>query len=193
LYLRHRPRWDLAWLVVVPSGLGAFMLFLALAHGDGFGPWHAQSLWYREFAGPFGAVKDGAVAAWDGARQLLSGSRVPVYFTKAGGDPYTVAAHNVANFVFVVAAAGALAGAFRRLPVAYGAWAVCTLALPLSSPVGPEPLASVPRYLAVVFPLHAWLASWSLEDDRRGTAVLVVSGVLLAIATALFTSWRWVG
>jgi len=157
------------------------------------GAWDAQSLWYREFAGPFGAVKDGAVAAWDGARQLLSGSRTPIYFRKAGGDPFDVACHNVADFAFVIVAALALVGTFRRLPLAYGAWALCALIVPLSSPVGPEPLASFPRYMAVVFPLHAALAAWSLKRERRAVAVLAVSAVLLVAGTALFASWRWVG
>jgi hypothetical protein len=192
-YPRHRPRWDMAWLALIPAGMGAFMLFLALAHGNAMGAWDAQHLWYREFAGPFGAVKDGAVAAWDGARQLLSGSRTPLYFRKAGGDPFDVAVHNIADFAFVLAAAAALVGTFRRLPLAYGAWALCALIVPLSSPVGPEPLASFPRYMAVVFPLHAWLAAWSLERDRRAAVVLGVSGVLLVVGTALFTTWRWVG
>jgi hypothetical protein len=131
------------------------------------------------------------VAAWDGVRQLFSGSREHVYFATAAGDPFVVAAHNIGNFAFLGFAAAAVIGAFRRLPLAYGAWALLAVAAPLSYPVGPEPLASLPRYLAVVFPLHMWLAAWA-GDRGWQRPVAVVSGVLLAALTVPFAAWEWV-
>ena len=56
------------------------------------------------------------MAAFDGARQLLSGSREPVYFEQAGGDPFRVAAVNLMLFGFLVFAIVACVGAWRRLP-----------------------------------------------------------------------------
>ena len=38
------------------------------------------------------------------------------------------------------------------------AYVVAALALPLSFPVGPQPLMSLPRFLAVLFPIFMWLA-----------------------------------
>ena len=134
------------------------------------------------------------MGAFDGARQLLSGRRKPVYFTKAGGDPFTVARMNMMLFAFALAAVPAVVGALRRrLPLAYGAYVVCALALPLSWPVGPQPLMSLPRFEAVLFPLFMWLGAWSSEGGRRRERIVLgVSAAGLVVFTALFATWHWV-
>ncbi|MFL5819979.1 MAG: mannosyltransferase family protein [Solirubrobacteraceae bacterium] len=188
---RHRLGRAAAWLALAPAGLAAYLAYVAATTGDPMAPFRVGRLWYRHFAGPFGGVWDGGVAAVAGARQLASGSRSHVYFAPAGGDPFFVAGHNLGDFAFMAFAAVAIIGALRRLPLAYGAWALCALAVPLSYPVGPEPLASLPRYLAVVFPLHMWLAGWA-RRRRLAAPVLIVSAVGLAAMTAAFAAWWWV-
>jgi hypothetical protein len=136
-------------------------------------------------------VWDGAVAAWDGLRQLIHGPPPPIYFTKAGGDPLRVAGQNLMLFGFLVLGAVAGIGAFRRLPFAYGAYALAALALPLSYPVGPQPLASLPRYEVVLFPLFMWAAVW-LEERRLSTNAIAANAVLLGLFTAEFATWRFV-
>jgi hypothetical protein len=53
---------------------------------------------------------------------------------------------------------------------------------------------SLPRFLAVLWPLHLWLALWLL--DRRGPAARrVVLGAFLAglvAVSALVSTWNWV-
>jgi hypothetical protein len=193
LWLRDEPRRqaDAAWLLAVPAGVLAYLGYLALATGDALDPFQVQDAWYRSFAGPLGGAWDGAVAAWAGVRQLASGSREHVFFAAAGGDPFEVAAHNVGNFAFLVGAVVALAGAFRRLPAAYAVWALLLVATPVSYPVGPEPLASLPRYLAVAFPLHMWLGAWAAERGAERW-VAGVSAVLLVALTVPFAAWEWV-
>jgi hypothetical protein len=186
----RRPR-DAVWLVLVPAGLGLFCLHLKARGLDGLAPFHAQEVWFRHFAGPFAGAWDGAVAAFDGGRQLLSGARFPIYFTKAGGDPYLAAAHNLELFAALLAAVPALIGAFRRLPLAYGAYALAALALPLSWPVMPQPLMSLPRFELVLFPLFMWLGWWAARGRHR---LLVLGSVFLglqALATAEFATWHW--
>jgi hypothetical protein len=187
----RRPR-DLAALALVPAGLAAYCAGLALAGLDPGAPFHAQEQWFRHFAGPFAGIWDGAVAAWDGARQLLSGSRVPVYFTKAGGDPYVNAAHNLELFATLAAVVPMVAGALRRLPLAYGAYAVVALALPLSWPVEPQPLMSLPRFVLVLFPLFLWLGWWAARGRRRTVILGAVFLALQAFAAAEFATWHWV-
>ena len=131
------------------------------------------------------------MAAWDGLRQILHGPPPPLYFTAAGGNPLTVAGQNLMLFGFLVLGLVACVGAFRRLPVAYGAYTVAALAMPLSYPVGPQPLASLPRYEVVLFPLFIWGAMWV---RRRRITVPAVAGlaVLLGLFTAEFATWRFV-
>ena len=179
LWLDGQPRRlrELAWLALAPLGLAAFALYLEMDQGDAFAFVDAQSIWYREFAGPFAGVWDGATAAWDGVRHLASGSRDGAY--------------NLLLFGFLAFAAVGVVGAFRRLPLAYGAYALIALALPLSYPVDPQPLMSLPRFVAVLFPLFIWLAVFT--EERRWTApVAVVSAIGLVLATARFAAWDWV-
>ncbi|MEA2127955.1 MAG: hypothetical protein QOJ85_846 [Solirubrobacteraceae bacterium] len=192
LRARRRLRADVLWLGLVPLGLAAYCGFLALQGLDALAPFHAQEVWFRSFAGPFGGVWDGTVAAVQGARQLLSGARAPVYFTAAGGDPLLVARHNVELFAWLVLGTVAVVGALRRLPVAYGAYLVVALALPLSYPVAPQPLMSLPRFLAVLFPLAIWLALWMTGRAWRERLVVAGFAAGLAIYTGIFATWHWV-
>jgi mannosyltransferase PIG-V len=195
LWLGSRPRrpGDLACVALVPAGTAAFCAWLALRGGSALAPFEAQALWYRQLAGPFFGAWDGLVAGWAGARQLLSGSREHVFFARAGGDPMAVARANVALATSLLVAVPALAGTFRRLPVAYGAYALAALALPLSWPVAPQPLMSLPRFEAVLFPLFMWAGAWAADGGpvRRRT-LLALGAAGLAACSALFATWRWV-
>jgi len=196
LYVRERgwrPERDALWIAVVPLGLAAFGGFLALSGEDPLTPLQAQEVWLRSFAGPFGGVWDGLAAAWAGAQQLWSGSRTPVVFSVAGGDPFAVAGHNLKSAAFLIAAVPLLIGVWRRLPLAYGAYVVTALALPLSYPVEPQPLMSLPRFLAVMFPLFMWLGWWLARGGRaRQAVVLAAFGVGLVFFTGQFATWHWV-
>jgi mannosyltransferase PIG-V len=172
----RRPR-DAAWIALVPAGLAGFCATLALGGGDALAPFHAQDIWFRHFAGPFVGVWDGTRAAWSGLHHL--------------DDPASRA--DVVLFGFLVAAVPLVVGTLRRLPPAYGAYVLAALALPLSYPVGPQPLMSLPRFLAVLFPLFMWLGAWLSEGGRgRRVAVLGPSAAGLAVVTAVFATWHWV-
>jgi mannosyltransferase PIG-V len=188
---RHRIGPSLAWLMLIPAGLGVYVGWLALKTGNGLAPFHAQETWFRHFAGPFGGIWEGTVAALDGLRQLIHGPPPPVYFTKAGGNPLTVAGQNLMLFASLVVGVTALIGVFRRLPFAYGAYALVSLAVTLSYPVTPQPLASLPRYELVLFPLFMWAADW-LWRRRWVLPVLAAEAVLLGVFAAEFATWRFV-
>lgn len=182
-----------AGLALVPVGLLAFCAVLPAYGLSSHAPFAAQDTWHRALAGPWTGVWDGAVAAWDGARQLLHGARTPVYFAPAGGDPFQVGRHNIMLFVFLVMAVPAVVGALRRLPLAYGAYALAAVLVPLSFPVGPQPLMSLPRFEAVLFPLFAWLGIVLARAPAwRGRLVLAVFAAGLAAFSALFSTWHWV-
>ena len=182
---------SLAWILLVPVGLGAYILFLALSTGHGLTPFTAEKAWYHHFAGPLGGVWDGTVAAWDGLKQLVHGHRTPVYFTQSGDDPFKVAGQNLMLFGFLVVGALAFLGTLRRLPLAYGAYALVALGVPLSYPVTPLPLSSLPRYELVVFPLFMWAADW-VHRRRIVSQVLPALAVLLGLFTVEFATWRFV-
>ena len=122
----------------------------------------------RSFAGPFGAIPD-AVARRLGRRARRSSSgepRADGAVRPAIAQPRSCSACSSATLV-------ALVGAIRRLPLAYWLYAVAALALPLSYPVEGQPLMSLPRFVAVLWPLHLWLALWLVERGRARGAVVV--------------------
>jgi hypothetical protein len=187
----YRLRRDFLWLGIVPAGLGIYMLYLALNGGDALMPFHAQAVWSRHFAGPYVGVWDGAKAAFEGARQLLSVGR-HVHFPAAGGSPDIEAGHNLMLLAFLLAAVPMIVGVLRMLPLAYGVYVIAALALPLSYPVASQPLMSLPRFLVVLFPLSIWLAAWLAAHPRARMPVLVGSGLLMALFVAQFATWHWV-
>ncbi len=192
LYPRYKLRADVAWLALMGAGVAVYMAHLALAGGDALLAFHAQEVWSRHFAGPFVGVWDGARAAFDGARQLLSVQSRHVYFPAAPGSPTVAAGHNLMLFGFLLAAAPAIVGVLRRLPFAYGAYVLVALALPLSYPVSSQPLMSLPRFELVLFPLSMWGAAWLAPRGRLSVAALVASALLMAFFVGQFATWHWV-
>jgi hypothetical protein len=189
---RYRLRRDLLWLCLLPAGVVLYGAYLALGGGDPLAPLHAQEVWSRHFAGPYVGAWDGLKAAFEGARQLLSFQRRHVYFPTGADSPFVSAGHNLMLFAFLAAAIPAVLGVVRRLPLAYGAYVIAALALPLSYPVSSQPLMSLPRFLLVLFPLGIWLAAWLAERPRLQRPVLVLSGLLMAFFLAQFATWHWV-
>jgi hypothetical protein len=189
---RYRLRREALWLALVPVGAVLYGAYLGFAGGDPLAPLRAQNVWGRHFAGPYVGAWDGLKAAFEGARQLLSFQDRHVYFPAATGSPSVAGAHNLMLFAFLLAAIPATVGVLRRLPLAYGAYVVIALALPLSDPVSSQPLMSLPRFLVVLFPLGIWLAMWLSEHPRAQRPALVISGTLMALFLAQFATWHWV-
>jgi hypothetical protein len=188
---RGRRTRDAAWLLLAPLGVAAYAAWLGLVEGNAFRFLDVQDAWSRELAVPLAGAWDGFTAALDGVRQLASGARSPVYFEEAAGDPFRIAAVNITLFASLVFALVACVGVFRRLPKAYGVWIAAALVLPLSFPVKPQPLMSLPRFLAVLFPIFMWLAL--VTEERRTTPqVAAASAVGLGLFTAQFASWHWI-
>jgi len=189
---RYRVRRDILWLALMPAGVALYSAWLAASGGEALGPFHAAQAWDHHLTGPFVGVWDGVKAGWDGVRQLLSFQRRHIYFTVAGGSPFIVAWHNLMELAFLLAAVPMTVGVLRRLPLAYGAYVIAALALPLSYPVTPQPLMSIPRYLLVLFPLAMWLAAWLAERPHLQRPALVVSALLMVFFVAQFSTWHWV-
>ena len=189
---RYRLRLDVLWLALLPLGVVLYGTYLALAGGEPLAPLHAQEVWSRHFAGPYVGIWDGARAAFEGARQLLSGQRRHIYFPTGHDSPFVMAGHNLMLIAFLAAAIPAVVGVLRRLPLAYGAYVLAALALPLSYPVTAQPLMSLPRFLLVLFPLFIWLAAWLVERPRLQRPALVLSAALMVGFLAQFATWHWV-
>jgi hypothetical protein len=165
--------------VLIPAGLGAYLLASQLMLGDALATAHAQEHFHREFAGPFSGV-------WRGFGE--SGHALG---TIAGGHPTAAALRKVALLGTALAALCATVGVFRRLGATYGTYAVLALAAGLSTPQAGHPLSSSPRYVLAAFPLFMWLAA-VLEDRRAFVTVSALFAAGLAYCSALFATWHFV-
>lgn len=170
---RHRPHLDIAWLALAPVGIVAFSAYLASATGDAFAWYTSQEVFGRVATNPI-------QGAWSGIRAGIEA---------LGPDRGPFAKLNLYNLAFLLFALVAAVGVLRRLPIAYGAYVVVALSIPLSAPLPEEPLRAFPRYALVLFPLWMWLAT---VVERRGVtrAVTAVSAVGLVLITGAFATWN---
>jgi hypothetical protein len=178
---RHRllPRYpvrpNILWLALAPAGVIAYSLYLRHAVGDALAWQHIQPFFgRRSFEWPTESLRQAAVAAF----HAIKGDGLDTY-----RGPILV------ETAYLGLAAAGIVGAFRRLPFAYGAYALCALLLAIASPAYVEPLRSLPRLMLPVFPIAMWLATWT-EGRRITRPVAVASGVALAALTAAFASWQ---
>ncbi len=180
---RFRPRSDLAWVALVPLGVLAYMVFLGVAVGNPTDPFTHQLHWGRHFI-PLAGIPLGA---WSAGQALVAG--IP------GLDP-SLADHvntimrlrHLLEFGFLVLSLALLWLCWKRLPLAYTAFAAISLAMAVSVPANSAPLKSLPRFTLVMFPLWIALALWATERRRVG-AVIAVCAPLLVLVTFTFVSW----
>ncbi len=172
---------------LVPAGLGVYMSYLWIAFGNPMAFSDAQSNWGRSFAFPLTAFFDGTVAAVRGLGWLVSNGLTAVLngtAAAAGGLEANVAANPI-EFVAMVAAIVFLVACWRRLPVAFTAYAFVTMIFPLLFPDAARPFSSMPRFLLTIFPFFVALAV-SLEGRRVAKWVVVGIFVVLLIPSTVF-------
>ncbi len=173
---------ELAWTLLIPAGLALFCAYTAL-RGFGFmASFNAQhSYWQHRFTGPVSGIWHGLEAAWHQLKAFVSGN-----LTANNRTPATL------QVVVLIASIVGLVGVFRRLPLAYGAYVLLGLLIPLSSPTIGDPLRGLDRYASMMFPLFMWLGAWAA--GRKVERGLVIGfAVLLALFTIQFATWHMVG
>ncbi len=186
---RYRPALDFLWLALVPLGLVAFFAYMGIEHGDALRPLHVNdTFWHRHFE-LLGGITGIASVVWHGLHTIASAP--PDRLFPATNGPYRGAAVNMVDAAALIFALLATIGVVRRLPLAYSAYTVVSLAILTSAPKATEPLASLPRYILVLFPLQMWLALWLDKRGRLGVWI-ACSGVALGAASMQFATGRWV-
>ena len=90
--------------------------------------------------------------------------------------------------VLTIAVVG-LVFAARRIAISYTVYAAASVLLPLTLPLTSRPLLSMPRFVAVLFPV-SW--GWAVAAERRRppeTAILVAFAGGFAVLAFLFINW----
>jgi hypothetical protein len=191
MYVKERRSLDrgVLWLAAVPTGLASYLGFLALKGYGLLAPFlqESTSAYGRQMAGPVGTFVAAVRSAALGLRSLPS--QAP--YTPSMGGPFTPGVEGIVLLVVLFIAVAALVSAFRRLPLAYGAYALAVLVVCIWSPAAGQPLKSFDRYTLTIFPL--WMAAGAWVSERRLTrTVVLLSAGLLAFWTFHFATWAWV-
>lgn len=171
-------------LLLVPLGLVAYFSYVKATTSYGFlAPIESQSEWMREFKGP-------VVGAWGGVKNGLVSARDVVTGASMTGTVSGVRS-GFLNFAALALGVVGVVGALRRLPLAYGAYALAGLIFLVSSPANDLQLKSLPRFLIVLFPIFMW-AGWELARWRHRTALLALSAAGLACCSAAYAAGYWI-
>jgi hypothetical protein len=160
--------------LLAPLGTVAYMLYLKIAFGDPLAFAHAAAQWGREPQSPLQTVLAMLQAPAGGWLTALFAGRLPL--------------DNWIDLLFVLLfLALGLALVWQRR-WGEGAFVLLGTLLPLSSGL----LMSQRRYVWVLFPVYILLARWGARPwfDRALTAFSLLG---LALFTALFANWYWVG
>jgi hypothetical protein len=168
---RLRPRYPLRpnalFLLGAPAGLAAYAAYLGIEFDDPFVVLQRGDDWQIEKTFPL------------------------VTIARATGLAISNAPDDVYEYGFMVAAVLATVWVLRRLPLAYGAYAVAGILFLLCFPVRGESLASFSRYVAIFFPVVIAAAAWAGER-RLFKPLLALSALLMAVNAARFATWSFV-
>lgn len=177
-----------AWALALPAALGGYLAWLA-ARGYGWlAAFHAQSGWHRSFTGP---LVGGAAGLWAGLRGVARLAAGEAIYRPTLQGPFTQDAESVVLAVVLMAIAVMTVICLRRLPRAYGLYALAVLLLCVSSPEAGQPLWSLDRFALTLFPLWMVAGDW-LARRRLVRPALVLSVAALVFYTLQFSAWAFV-
>jgi hypothetical protein len=200
-YPRFRPRpLEVGAVLLVPVGLLAYIGYVWVATKyAALTPFEVQELWHRELKGPIASLWGGARDAVLATRDLLAGlphvdddwatgiDRGPGF-----GDQFSFVRGSLLNFAALVLAGVGVAGALRRLPIAYGAYALAALIVMISFPHPLDPLYSLPRFILVLFPAFMWAGLAMTRSRYARNVVLAASAAALVSLSTLFALGYWI-
>lgn len=184
---RAWPGWRSQWraltgLVLVPFGLAAYVIGMAVADGTPFAMFNAHEADRGFVLAPVTIVNQ---FTW--TIHHLSTAR------NTGQFGLGLLNTGVMELGFLLLAFICVVGMFRRLRPAYVAYVVVSLLVLLSEPaLRQSPLTSFPRYIMVLFPLWVWLALALHRHRRIWIGVLGLSTFALALFTLDFATWFFV-
>jgi hypothetical protein len=189
-WINNMDRWRGAYLLLVPSGLVAYMGYLWARFGDPLLFYTAQEDWGRKATGPLATVGRAWTSAVEGAGRLLD----PGLWT----DPtignlanHVAGAGNLTNLAFFVFAVAVLLAGSRDLPPSLTLYGLLLIAPATLFGTAQSPLMGTPRYMLVAFPIFIVLGLLSTNSWLfRGW--LLLSTLASLLLCALFVSWRFV-
>jgi hypothetical protein len=177
----------MVWLIPAPAALLGFLAYMS-AEGYGWlAPFRNQRTAHH-FGGPWTTVFAAVKAAAHGVSSTVSGIR-PV--SPHLGGPFSSSFDGLVLLIVLALAVAALVAVFRRLPLAYGLYALLALLISIASQTKVQPLLGLDRYTLSIFPLWIGAGAWAIER-RVLKPLLVLSALLLAFYSYEFATWAFI-
>jgi hypothetical protein len=168
------PLWPkLAWAAAASAGTIAYCLYWLVRSGRFLEPVHQQTNWLRQGSTPWHTLWQATRDAWLFLGQYPGG-------------------YHLMDWLITVPCMALAVYALLRFRPAYGFYACASIVVPLCFIFPGRPLLSVPRFLAVLFPIHWALADLAERGRLPHHLVVGVSAAGLGALTILFVNWYYV-
>jgi hypothetical protein len=161
-------------LVLLPAGVGVFMLYLGMTRYDPLAFSTAETqFWQRHLTFPLWSI-------------MLACQKL---FQHAPLVKVTV---NAIDLLFSLGPLAILIAGWKRLPLHFALYALCMILFNLSYPqASDEPLTSAPRYMLVVFPVFIILGIWG-KHPRVERVITICLLPMFALNILLFVNHLWI-
>jgi preprotein translocase subunit SecE len=187
-----RPPLRAVAIFLTPLAVLGYCGYLGLKYHSFAAPLHDASIfWSVKETWPLGGAWQGLVAAWHALQQISHGPTAHVYVPAYAGSSLYNAAEDLYQLGFLSLAVTILVASARRLPLAYTAYTLVSLAVPLTAPVVWQPLSGISRFEVVIFPLFIYAADWIIRK-RVSTLAIASSAMLLGFFVVEFVTWNFV-
>jgi hypothetical protein len=175
------PSWRrLAAVLLLPLGLGGWLLYCHIHFGDALATPHAEErYWQRQSSSPH--------AYWEELRSWEASVSNLLFHLPAHGpypDYVVLAVKNLFDLAFLAAAIWLSVLAWRRVGPALATFSWATLVLVVGAPTKDEVLVGLPRFLLADLPLFLVLASL-LERRPRERELVYAGFAAVGAATAV--------
>ncbi len=186
---RQRYRWQGMHIMLVPSGLAAYMAYLWLQFGDPLIFQSAQADWGRKAVGPWSALTGSVNAAFESARTFLGSVRQADDFNDLllafSGT------NSLYSMLFFLLALVVILYGLSFMPLELTTYALALIILPGFFGTPENPLMGMPRYVLAAFPLFIVLGVL-LQDRRLLIGWVIASAAVSFSFVALFVNWYFV-
>lgn len=165
----------LAPIVLIPTGIVAYMLYLGYTTGNVLIFSNAEATYWGRH---FGWIWNTYVFVFKVLHTM------PLFSVNA--------VQNLLDITFSLLPIIALVLGWKRLPLHYSLFALAVAAFSLSFPIrSVTPLLSEPRYMMAIFPIIVIFALWG-KRPRFDQCFIALAPPLLALTTIFFVSHYWI-
>ena len=174
-------RRDVLLLALIPIGTLAFLLFRHFYIGDAFLVETYRMRWAVNVSWPWSNIADSLAAIFNTGR-FPALNPEDTLLRRIFYNSFDLACVGLFIFLSIVS--------FRRLRLSYGLYMVSVLFVGLMQNFRPPyPIAALPRYVLVLFPGFMVLGTM-VKSKALHWAMIYFSTMLLALFTAMFSTWR---